>query len=149
LVIWACTIQLFQAIACTKKYQNPSHNQAMTTWQDELQLEFEHAEQARTKGNEGQARVCARRAAGMAIREYFIRRGTHPPNLSMFDLLNLIKEDSRLFPDLKLIADHLTVRVTDGFILPVDADLVAEARQLCNELLKQMDFNGNHMGSDY
>jgi HEPN domain-containing protein len=108
----------------------------MTTWQNELQLEFEHAKQARAKGNEGQARVCARRAAGVAIREYLTRRGTPPPSISAYDLLNLIKDDSHLSPDMKLIADHLTLRVTDEFKLPINADLVAEARQLCDELLK-------------
>jgi hypothetical protein len=51
--------------------------------------------------------------------------------------LNLIKEDPRLSPAIKLIADHLTVRVTDEFKLPVNADLVAEARQLCDELLSK------------
>ena len=108
----------------------------MATWQNELQLEFEHAKQARAKGNEGQARVCARRAAGVAIREYLTRRGTPPPSISAYDLLNLIKDDSHLSPDMKLIADHLTLRVTDEFKLPINADLVAEARQLCDELLK-------------
>jgi hypothetical protein len=48
--------------------------------------------------------------------------------------LNLLKEDSSLSPDLKLIADHLTLRVTEAFKLPVDADLVAEARKFCKEL---------------
>jgi hypothetical protein len=108
----------------------------MKTWQDELQLEFERAEQARVKGNEGQARVCARRAAGIAIREYLARRGTLPTSISAYDLLNLLKDDPHLSPDLKRIADHLILRVTDEFKLPVNADLVAEAKQLCDELLK-------------
>jgi hypothetical protein len=108
----------------------------MTTWQNELQLEFERAEQARAKGNEGQARVCARRVAGIVIREYLTRRGSPPPSISAYDLLNLIKDDPHLSPDMKLIADHLTLRVTDEFKLPINADLVAEARQLCDELLK-------------
>jgi len=108
----------------------------LTNWQNELQLEFERAEQARAKGNEGQARVCARRAAGVAIREYLARRGIRPPSASAYDLLNLIKEDLHLSPDLKLIADHLTARVTDEFKLPINADLVAEAKQLCDALLK-------------
>ena len=108
----------------------------MTDWQTKLQAEFERAEQARSKGNEGQARVCARRAAGIAIREYLTRKRTHPSSASAVDLLNLIKEDPFLSSDLKLIVDHLTLRVTEEFKLPVDADLVAEARQLCSELLK-------------
>ena len=101
-----------------------------------IQAEFDRAEQARAKNNEGQARVCARRAAGIAIRDYLTRRGTHFPSTSAYDLLNLLKEDPLLPPDSKLIADHLTLRVTEEFRLPVDADLVAEARLLCEWLLK-------------
>jgi HEPN domain-containing protein len=108
----------------------------MAGWQEQIQKEFETAEQARARGNEGQARVCARRAAGIAIREYLTRRGIRPPSTSAVDLLNLIKDDPLLSPDLKLVIDHLTLRVTEEFKLPVDADLVAEAKTLCDELLK-------------
>lgn len=103
---------------------------------EQIEKEFQSAEQARAKGNEGQARVCARRAAGIAIRDYLTRKGTPPRSVSAYDLLNLIKNDPLLSPDLRLVADHLTLRVTEEFKLPVDADLVAEARTLCNELLK-------------
>ena len=108
----------------------------MTDWQSKIQAEFSRAEQARAKGNEGQARVCARRAAGIAIREYLTRKGVTPSSASAVDLLNLLKADPLLSPDLKLIVDHLTLRVTEEFKLPVDADLIAEARRLCNQLLK-------------
>jgi hypothetical protein len=57
--------------------------------------------------------------------------------VSAYDLLNLLKDDPRLSPHLKMIADHLTLRVTEEFKLPVDADLVAEARIFCEELLNQ------------
>jgi HEPN domain-containing protein len=105
-------------------------------WQAEINSEFEKAEQARARGNEGQARVCARRAAGIAIREYLTRRGIRPPSVSAYDLLNLLKEDPRLSSELKQIADHLTLRVNEEFKLPVDADLVAEARTFCEQLLR-------------
>lgn len=101
-----------------------------------MQIEFDRAVQARARGNEGQARVCARRAAGIAIREHLIRQGIHPASSSAYDLLNLIKDDTHLSSDLKQIAEHLTLRVTAEFKLPVDADLVAEARTFCEELLK-------------
>jgi hypothetical protein len=100
-----------------------------------IQTEFDRAEQARTRDNEGQARVCARRAAGIAIRDYLTRNGTHIPSTSSYDLLNLLKDDPHLPPDLKLVAEHLTVRVTEEFKLPVEADLVAEAHLLCEWLL--------------
>lgn len=102
----------------------------------EIDTELELAEKARARGNEGQARVCARRAAGLAIREYLTRKGIRPPSASAMDLLDLIKDDPHPSPDLKLIAEHLTLRVTEEFKLPVDADLIAEARKLCGELLK-------------
>jgi len=110
--------------------------QAMDDTLSKLEMEFNRAMQARAKGNEGQARVCARRAAGIAAREYLTRNGRHPGNASAYDLLSHLKDDPFLSPDLKLIADHLTLRVTEEFKLPVNADLVAEARKLCDELLK-------------
>jgi HEPN domain-containing protein len=108
-------------------------------WQTQMKAEFEKAEEARARGNEGQARVCARRAAGIAVREYLQRQGTRPPSVSAYDLLNMVKGDPGLAgrPDLRQIADHLTLRVTEEFKLPVNADLVAEARIFCEELLKR------------
>ncbi len=106
-------------------------------WQAEIKDEFEKAAQARVRKNEGQARVCARRAAGIAIREYLTRQGIRPPSASAYDLLNLLKGDPRLSADLRRIADHLTLRVTEEFKLPVDADLVAEARKFCEDLLNE------------
>lgn len=105
-------------------------------WQTQIEAEFKKAEQARANGNEGQARVCARRAAGIAIREYLTRRGIRPPSVSAYDLLNFLKQDPDLPAHLKLIADHLTLRVTEEFKLPVKADLVAEAQTLCRDLLQ-------------
>jgi hypothetical protein len=106
-------------------------------WQTEIDAEFKKAEQARARGNEGQARVCARRAAGVAVREYLSRQGIRPPSVSAYDLLNTLKNDARLSSDLQQIAGHLTLRVTEEFELPVNADLVAEARTFCHELLKE------------
>ena len=108
----------------------------MGDWQLEIQAEFERAVQARQRNKEGQARVCARRAAGIAVREYLSRRGIYPSSTSAYDLLNLVKEDPLVTSDLKQIAEHLTVRVTEEFKLPVDVDLVAEAREFCDRLLK-------------
>ena len=108
-------------------------------WQTQINAEFEKAEEARTRGNEGQARVCARRAAGIAVREYLQRQGIRPPSMSAYDLLNMVKGDPALAgrSDLRQIADHLTLRVTEDFKLPVNADLVAEARIFCEELSKR------------
>lgn len=108
----------------------------MNTPANEIQIEFERAAQARANGNEGQARVCARRAAGIAIRDYLTRKATPLPSRAAHDLLNFIKDEAALPPDLKRVADHLTLRVTEEFKLPIEADLIAKAKLLCNWLLK-------------
>lgn len=111
----------------------------MDAWKLELETEFLRAEEARRRSNEGQARVCARRAAGLAVREYLARRGRRLPALGAYDLLHLLKEDPGLDPRLVVLLDHLTLRVNEEFKLPVDADLVAEARILCQALLPGWD----------
>ncbi len=103
-------------------------------WQTQIQHEFERAEGARARGNEGQARVCARRAAGIAAREYLSRRGQSVRTPSAYDLLNLLAEDPRLSADLRQAAAYLTLRVTEEFKLPVAVDLVAEAKKLVDAL---------------
>ena len=107
----------------------------MTDWKARLDLEFERAADARARGNEGQARVCARRAAGIAIREYYTRRGQPVRTPSAYDLLQLLADEPDLGPDLKRAAAYLTLRVTEEFKLPVEVDLLAEARKLCEGLL--------------
>jgi hypothetical protein len=104
-------------------------------WQLELKTEFELATSARARKNEGRARVCARRAAGVAIREYMARGGIFIPNASAYDLLIHLTESPEIAPDLKQICIHLTMRVTDEFKLPLDVDLVDESSQLCIALL--------------
>jgi hypothetical protein len=104
-------------------------------WREQLASEFDNAEKARGEGNEGKARVCARRAAGIAIREYFARRGIPVSGSSAYDLLGRLIESPEIRPDLKENCIHLTLRVSEDFQLPVNVDLIEEARQLCSALL--------------
>jgi HEPN domain-containing protein len=109
----------------------------MSDWKAQLETEFERAEAARARGNEGQTRVCARRAAGIAIREYYARRGQSIRTSSAYDLLQLLTNEPHLSPDLKQAATYLTLRVTEEFKLPVDVDLLEEAHKLCDSLLAE------------
>jgi HEPN domain-containing protein len=107
----------------------------MMDWQSEIRVEFEKAEQARARGNEGQARVCARRAAGIAAREYLSRRGERPRTSSAYDLLKRIAADPAVPANLKDSASRLTLRVDEQFRLPPGVDLLAVARAFCAALL--------------
>ena len=116
----------------------PSIIRSMTDWKVQLELEFERAADARARGNEGQARVCARRAAGIAVREYYTRRGQSVRTPSAYDLLQLLAGEAHLSPELKQAARLLTLRVTEEFKLPVNVDLVEEARKLSDSLLAEI-----------
>jgi hypothetical protein len=98
------------------------------------QAELENARRARLNGNEGRARVCARRAAGMAARDFLTRRGVRQHTVSAYEALRALEQFPGLAPDLQAAASHLTLRVSEEFILPVDVDLIAEAQKLIDRL---------------
>ena len=104
-------------------------------WESEIQAELEKAQLARARGNEGQARVCARRAAGIAAREYFARRGEAVHTSNAYDLLRLVAVDPSVSPNLQGFANHLTLRVDEQFKLPEGVDLLAEAEAFYRGLL--------------
>jgi hypothetical protein len=103
-------------------------------WLAEVQVEMDNAEQARAKGNEGKARVCARRAAGIAAREFLARQGLPARNTSVYDLLNLVAQDAAAPSVLRNAAVILTLRVDEEFRLPPNVDLIAEAREFCTDV---------------
>jgi len=92
------------------------------------------AEEALEKENRGKMRVCARRAAGVAIREYLIRNGIKPPSVSAYELLKYLEGMDDTPADLRSASANLQLRVTEEFRLPVDVDLLAEAKTICDAL---------------
>lgn len=102
---------------------------------EKIKEELLRAELARAEGNEGMARVCARRAAGLIAGEYLRRRGLAHLNPSAYARLQYLLSLPDLSPQVQEIASHFMVRITTNHTLPVDADLVAEAHWLGKELL--------------
>ena len=106
----------------------------MTPISQDMETELEKAESARRAGNEGRARVCARRAAGIAARAFLTRHRVRLGDTSAYAALLALAEFPGLSPDLRMAAQHLTTRLTDAFTLPVEADLIADARKLIGGL---------------
>jgi hypothetical protein len=104
-------------------------------WLERFDAELEHAEQARARGNEGQARVCARRAAGIAAAEYLRRRGHAATSGSAIDILEQLALEPVLPAECALILTHLLQKVNTEFKLPAGVDLIAESRLLRQQLL--------------
>jgi hypothetical protein len=110
---------------------NPDMQQGL---RQAIEAELKNAESARLAGNEGRARVCARRAAGIAARGFLTRHGVWARKDSAYEALKALAAYPGLAPDLQSAAVHLTTRVTEEFNLPTNVDLIAEARKLIGGL---------------
>lgn len=133
----AAHVQIFVVIAAAyirELHPGCRYNPGMS-WRERFDLELAGAIRARGRGNEGQARVCARRAAGIAATEYYIRRGLPPRNRSAIHMLQQLRDDSATPLSARLALDNLLLQVSEDFKLPPGIDLIADARVLCDELL--------------
>jgi quercetin dioxygenase-like cupin family protein len=121
-------------------------------WKIKFEAEIQRAESARSAGNEGMARVCARRAAGLALAEYYTRRRLPFNGPSAYDHLRTLAGLPDVPEQVRAVADHFLVRITPEHSLPVEADLIAEARWLAETLLDHSDVitnQGDSMESAY
>ncbi len=100
------------------------------------QRELEMAYQARLAGNEGKARVCARRAAGIAIGVWLTRIQSASKVVSAIERLRAVADDVRQPDNIRAAAHHLTLRINVDHELPVAADPLEDARQLLTFFLK-------------
>jgi len=104
-------------------------------WKTNFINELETAKVAREAGNEGKARVCARRAAGIAIGEYLYQKKLPTTGPSAYDRLVYIATLPGLSARVRRISEHLTLRVNEDFKLPIKADLISECYELVELLL--------------
>jgi hypothetical protein len=104
-------------------------------WKEKTLHELHQAETARLSGNEGKARVCARRAAGHIIGEFLTRTGSPARSPSAISRLGQLADRQDLDPRTREVASHFLLRITPEHTLPLDVDLIAEARWLARHLL--------------
>jgi hypothetical protein len=106
-------------------------------WEIRFQAEIDHAEKARAEGNEGRARVCARRAVGIVLGEYFRRNQFTFESPSAYDRLRFAEKMPDIPSGLLAMFQHFLIRVSPDYTLPVESNLIAEARQIRSILLKE------------
>lgn len=106
----------------------------MDSWEISYLHEIEQATHARNAGNEGRARVCARRAASFLIAEYLNRQGMQITSSSAHDRLRYFSTLPGLSPAAYEITGHLLMRVDKTFSLPDKIDLIADTQRLAQEL---------------
>ena len=106
-------------------------------WRMRLTQELRTGLKARRKGNEGMARVCARRAAGIIVGEYLSRQGYILETTSAIKELQFLIELPETTNAVRRSANLLLTRLDTDHKLPGNADLIAEARWLAQELLSE------------
>ena len=106
-------------------------------WRTFYQAEIAHARLARQSGNEGMARVCARRAVGILIGEYLSRQGIPNPGPSAYDRIRIFQNLPHHSPAVRPIIDHFLLHVQPDRTLPGDFDLIAEAEWLASYIEDQ------------
>jgi hypothetical protein len=104
--------------------------------------QMEQAMAARSAGNEGRARVCARRAAGLTARAFlknnqvqnFESFQSATQFVGIFVSLEILANYPGFTPEIKQLVDHLTKRVGNSFHLLPGIDLLADADLLIKEM---------------
>jgi hypothetical protein len=107
------------------------------SWEHNINKELSQAQTARASGNEGMARVCARRAAGIAIGKFLAKNNLPEPGPSAMERLNHLYAIPDIPVNAKQAARLLTLQVDLNHELPVEADLIAEAYKLINSLIPE------------
>ena len=93
----------------------------------QVQEELLLAKQSRLEGNEGRARVCARRAAGAAVQAYLSMDGSLPVGESVIQSLIRFKRTGQIPPRVRIAVNWLVKRVNQDYSFPADVDLIHEA----------------------
>ncbi len=106
----------------------------MENWTIRFENELQAAREARARQNEGRARVCARRAVGALLDGYFAARGIPFDRPSAYDKVRFFVTLEDVPTEVRQVAEHFLRRVTPEFKLPIEADLIAEARWLREQL---------------
>lgn len=92
--------------------------------------ELQAAEAARAEGNEGKARVCARRAAGYAIRAFYRQSRGGTWTGSALQQLKTLRDDEAQPESLRAAAQRLTAQVNHDHAMPFQEDVLDDARLL-------------------
>jgi len=109
---------------------------------DKISRELSLAVSSQKIGNQGRARVCARRAAGWAVQAYLIAQGESAESPSALEHMKYLAAKKNLSPRIYKALHRLTIKLEKDSLeeeayYPIeDVDLVQEAHWLAEELLQ-------------
>jgi hypothetical protein len=101
---------------------------------DLIAREFATATQARNAGNTGMVRVCARRAAGIAVTCWLQEHPQSGWGTDSISQLRRLSEEESLPPDARTAAQRLAAKIERDFSYP--ADPIEDSKVIISHLLK-------------
>jgi hypothetical protein len=102
---------------------------------DHIEQELSAGEAAQRMGNDGRARVCARRAVALADDAWLARHSIQGRPMDAMGHLRRIQEDESLPPSIRQAAERLTTSVTRRDAAPFTTDPIADARTMIAHLM--------------
>jgi len=103
--------------------------------QGAVQIELTRVQEALNAGNDGKARACARRAAGLAISFWLQNRKSLPWGLDSMNQLQAAAAEESLPGTVRQAALRLTTKITDRLAAPFSTDPLADAGILVDYFL--------------
>lgn len=95
---------------------------------EQIEKELAGAREAQKSGNDGKARVCARRAAGWAITWFLSRHSKKAWGVQAMTQLTMLKEDRDFPQEVRDAAGRLTTRISGIFKYPFPTDPVEDSK---------------------
>ncbi|HEX9657429.1 MAG TPA: hypothetical protein VGB89_11015 [Bacteroidota bacterium] len=103
---------------------------------EEIDKELSMAARARIVGNEGMVRVCARRAAGGALRFWLHSNPRHEWMGDVIRQLQVLSKEESVPVEVREAAARLTTRVTPQFESPHSQDPLTDCKTIVDFLMQ-------------
>ena len=101
----------------------------------QIEKEFATARQAEKAGNDGMVRVCARRAAGVAIGFWLQTQLRAGWGIDAMSQLRSLQADDSFPPEVRDAAGRLTTKITEQFTSPFATNPVEDSKKITQHLL--------------
>jgi HEPN domain-containing protein len=100
-----------------------------------IEAECSVARRSRSAGNDGMVRVCARRAAGVAITYWLQEKEGERRGMDAVTQLRALQRDPSIPEGVREAAKRLTARVTEQFDAPYSNDPLEDCRVIIDYVL--------------
>jgi len=104
------------------------------SWREQVEQELAKAGKGRQEGNDGLARVCARRAVALGAQNWVERSGTKSWPADAMNILRKIQGDETFPPGIREAAQRLLTAVTQQDQTPMSSDPIGDARLILSHL---------------